>query len=337
MPAQLEKARTPAFHQQAYGLRISTDIALPELPPAQGTAARRIVRASLARRFEPMRLDAQWYLRSRQVGGAVWLRYGKMQRGYVLSFPRVADFLVDRNGREVVCRNASRDTPLSVVRHLLIDQVLPLVINLRGREALHATAIATPYGVCAFTGRAGSGKSTLAASFVLSGYPLVCDDCLTLTPGKTIMAVAGYPGLRLWQDSIQGLRARSRHLKGGSEDAGKSRWRDRPRAVSFSPKTRPLVRVYLLRRARGHSTSAVIRDLAPARALMGLLQAAYRLDITDHVMLNRQFHFLSRVAGLVSVRQLVVPDSFSALGDVKKAILDDLASRTTAKTVQDRE
>jgi hypothetical protein len=33
----------------------------------------------------------------------------------------------------------------------------------------------------------------------------------------------------------------------------------------------------------------------------------------------------------------VVPDSFSALGDVKKAVLDDLANRTTAKTVQDRE
>lgn len=244
----------------------------------------------------------------------------------MLSFPDVADFLVDKSGREVVCRNASRDSSLATIRHLLIDQVLPLIVNLRGGEALHATAVATPAGVCAFTGRAGSGKSTLAASFVLSGYPLICDDCLTLGGGGTIMALAGYPGLRLWDDSIHGLGAASRHLKRVANQAAKSRWRSRAGAVSFCPTARPLARVYLLRRTRGHSTRAMIRNVSPGRALMGLLEAAYRLDITDHGMLRRQFHFLSRIAERVPIKQLVVPNSFSALADVRQSVLDDLAA-----------
>lgn len=325
LSSHLEKTSTSSFCQRAYGLRISTDVAILELPPIQARVGGGVVRASLARRFERLSLDVRWYLRARLAGGATWLRSGKIQSGYVLSFPGVADFLVDRRGREVVCRNASRYISLGTIRHLLIDHVLPLIVNLRGHEALHATAVATPGGVCAFTGPAGSGKSTLAASFVLSGYPLVCDDCMTLAAGKTAMAVAGYPGLRLWEDSIQGLGAASRHLKRVANDATKSRWRKRSGAISFCPTTRPLVRVYLLKRARGRSTRVVIRDVPPGRALMGLLEAAYRLDITDHAMLKRQFHFLSRIAERVPIKQLVVPDSFSALGDVKQSVLDDLA------------
>jgi len=295
------------------------------------------VRASLARCFERLRFDARWYLRSRQPGGATWLRSGKTKSGYVLSFPAIADFLVDRTGREVVCRNASRDVSLDTIRHLLIDQVLPLIINLRGGEALHATAVATPEGVCAFTGPAGSGKSTLAASFVLSGYPLVCDDCLTLAGGRTVMALAGYPGLRLWEDSIQGLGAASRRRKRRTNHATKSRWRNRVGAIDFCPTPRPLVRVYLLKRTRRNAAGVMIRDLAPGRALMGLLEAANRLDTTDRAMLKRQFHFLTGIAERVGVKQLIVPDSFSALAAVRQLVRDDLADdrgsvSTTAKT-----
>jgi hypothetical protein len=69
---------------------------------------------------------------------------------------------------------------------------------------------------------------------------------------------------------------------------------------------------------------------------MGLLEAAYRLDITDHRMLRRQFHFLSRIAARVPIKQLVVPNSFSALADVRHAVLRDLADHRGAasKTIR---
>lgn len=324
--ADLSKTRIRNFHSQAYGLQIVTDIPLPELPALPVSPHRSVVCATLGGRFQHIRLNPQWYLRSRLPGGRTWLRCGKAAGGYVLSFADIADFVVDGAGSHTVCCNAGGDVSLETVRHLLIDQVLPLIVNLRGRDALHATAVATHRGVCAFTGPAGSGKSTLAASFVLSGYPLVCDDCLAVVERKAIMALPGYPGLRLWDDSIRALGASSRNLKPVAHYTAKSRWQDHSRRAGFCSTAHRLARIYLLERARSNKRSArvLIQELAPADALMGLVKAAYRLDITDRAMLTRQFQFLSRVAERVPVKRLIVPNEFSALSDVREAVVRDM-------------
>lgn len=302
-------------------------MSIPELATLKPSSHRDAIRVSLARRFEHSNLIPRWYLQSRHPRGKTWLRYGKIHDGYVLSFPNLADFVVDRVGSRIVCCNASGDATIRTIRHLLIDQVLPLIVNLRGREALHATAIATRKGICAFTGSAGSGKSTLAASFVLSGYPLVCDDCLAVTERKKIVGLPGYPGLRLWDDSIRGVGATSRNLKPVAHYTGKSRWSTYSRPTEFYSKARRLARVYLLKRTSSSrpSTCVAIRELSPAEALIGLVKAAYRFDITDTAMLKRQFHFLARVAEQVPIKQLVMPDDFSALAEVRQAVLRDLS------------
>jgi hypothetical protein len=273
-------------------------------------------------------LNPRWYLRSRLPGGRIWLRSGKTSEGYVLSFANFADFFVDSSGSRVVCWNARDDVSLETIRHLLIDQVLPLIVNLRGREALHATAIATRNGVCAFTGPAGSGKSTLAASFVLSGYPLVCDDCLALSDSRVIKTLPAYPGLRLWEDSTRALGASSRHLRPVAHYTDKSRWQNPARRADFCSTPRRLARIYLLERGRSSKRSSrmLIKELAPGDAMIGLVKAAYRFDITDRAMLRRQFKFLSTVAKRVPVKRLIIPHEFSALAEVREAVLHDLKS-----------
>jgi hypothetical protein len=297
------------------------------------SSVRSAVRATLGGRFQRLRLNPLWYRHSRLPGGRIWLRCGKTPDGYVLSFANFADFVIDDSGSQVVCCNASDDASLETIRHLLIDQVLPLVVNLRGCEALHATAVATHRGVCAFTGPAGSGKSTLAASFVLSGYPLVCDDCLALSGGTAIMTLPGYPGLRLWEDSTRALGASSRNLKPVAHYTTKSRWQNHSRRADFCSTTRRLARIYLLKRARSgkHSARVQIQELAPGPALIGLIKASYRLDITDRAMLRRQFQFLSSVAERVPVKRLIVPNEFSALSDVREAVLHDLSNRRSPR------
>jgi hypothetical protein len=325
----LSKTRIRTFQQQAYGLRIVTDLPLLELSAPRVSSVGSAVRAIPGGRGERLRLRPRWFRHSRPPGGKTWLRCGKTPDGYVLSFADIADFVIDNAGRQVICCNARAGVSLKTIRHLLIDQVLPLVVNLRGREALHATAVATRRGVCAFTGPAGSGKSTLAASFVLSGYPLVCDDCLALSDGAPIKTLPGYPGLRLWSDSVRALGASSRNLKPVAHYTTKSRLRDYSRRTDFCTTSRRLARIYLLQRGRAGKRSAgvLIEELAAAEALMGLVKAAYRFDTTDTAMLQRQFHFLSRVAEQVRVKRLVVPDDFSALADVRQAVLHDLSER----------
>ncbi len=168
----------------------------------------------------------------------------------------------------------------------------------------------------------------MAASFVQSGYPLVCDDCLALSGNRAIMTLPGYPGLRLWDDSIRALGASSSNLKPVAQYTMKSRWQDSRRSDFCSTKCR-LARIYLLERARSSKRSdrPLIEDLAPGEALMGLVQVAYRLDITDRAMMRRQFQFLSNVAERVLVKRLIVPNDFSALAAVRAAVLHDLSNR----------
>lgn len=70
--------------------------------------------------------------------------------------------------------------------------------------------------------------------------------------------------------------------------------------------------------------SIMIEPLLHRDRFMALVRSAFRLDITDHTMLKRQFHFLERVASCVSVRSLIYPRDFNLLPAVREAILTDL-------------
>ncbi len=62
----------------------------------------------------------------------------------------------------------------------ILDSVLFTVALLRGYEALHAGAIATPDGVIAITASMGGGKSTLLSELLARGLELMADDVLAL-------------------------------------------------------------------------------------------------------------------------------------------------------------
>jgi hypothetical protein len=109
-----------------------------------------------------------------------WLSTAKSDGGYLLRFPKLADFTIDAGGRDINCIEAGDGVTVVTLRHLAIDHVMPRVLNLLGIESLHATAVAAPAGAIAFLGDAGTGKSTLAASFQLTGFESFCDDCLVL-------------------------------------------------------------------------------------------------------------------------------------------------------------
>jgi hypothetical protein len=62
----------------------------------------------------------------------------------------------------------------------VLDSVLFTVALLRGYEALHAGALATPGGVIAITAATGGGKSTLVTELIGRRLSLMADDVLVL-------------------------------------------------------------------------------------------------------------------------------------------------------------
>lgn len=325
------KAESSGGCYRVYGLTLESDTAFPELLSAGSATRYPEVSVRLATHFprvpSPTRWIRQWPLST----GAPWLYCGKLDSGYLIRFRELADFLVDNEGQEIMgtaVQGASTDT----LRHLLLDHVLPLILNLRGRDALHATAVVTPYGVCAFTGMAGTGKSTLAASFALAGYPVLSDDCLVIEEQDgRLAAVPAYPGMRLWDDTCAALAPQTDTLSPVAHYTDKKRLVWQEQVKNFPPISLPLQRIYLLTRLTD-ATSAMdlltprIESCPQRQAFMALLEQTFRLDVTDAAMLVRQLHWLERIVTQISVRRLYIPNDFAALPAVQAVVLADCAS-----------
>ncbi|HEY4812123.1 MAG TPA: hypothetical protein VIH71_13800 [Solirubrobacteraceae bacterium] len=95
---------------------------------------------------------------------------------------------VDTRAIHHLCASASvlRCTPTEPADprwwRVVLDSVLFTVALLRGYEALHAGALATPGGVIAITAATGGGKSTLVTELIGRRLSLMADDVLVLEP-----------------------------------------------------------------------------------------------------------------------------------------------------------
>lgn len=309
---------------QLYNLVISSNNSLQGLPAIPKNEPNlKVEFSSFIGNLQPLsNRFMQWSL----PGGEPWLSCAKTDGGYLLRFNELADFEIDKTGSKIICRPRPA-IPEDTIQHLLLDQVIPLVINLRGGEALHASAILTPRGAVAFAGPAGSGKSTITASLLKMGYPFVSDDCLTLQEkDQNIYATPAYPGLRLWKDAEAHLFGLNGSNKSVAHYTSKLRVDIEESPGIYSPEPKPFVRLYdIMNSPETDETSDItIEKLSPRDSFMALVRCVFRLDITDNRMLRRQFCFLERVVSTVSVRRLIFPRDFALLPAVQEAILKDL-------------
>jgi len=249
-----------------------------------------------------------------------WLRFGRTADGYLLRFLSCGDFVVSADTMKIQCRPLP-GTPEATVRHLLLDQVIPLVLSRRERIVLHASAVLTRYGVIAFAGKSGQGKSTLAASFAREGCALVSDDCLVLRAehgGWT--AIPSYPGIRLWPSTIEEILREDAPTWDVAHYTIKRRLGD-TNVLPYASGPAPLRRLFFLADDAGEVS---LEKLLPRRTIMALVEFAYNLDIKDAAFLRRQFDTVVRLTGEVPAYEVHYPREFAALPAVREAILKHL-------------
>jgi len=92
-----------------------------------------------------------------------------------MHFPGLASFRFNSGGDDVAAALARVEAEDSI-RDVFHRRVLPMAVQVRGREVLHASAIRGANGVVAFCGTATSGKSTVAFGLGRRGHTLWADD-----------------------------------------------------------------------------------------------------------------------------------------------------------------
>jgi hypothetical protein len=307
-----------------YGTTVQSAAPLPELVPVRGSAE---VDFEIEVVPCPAPVDsgrAHPVTRRLLPDGSVWLDLGRTSEGFTLSFPSVARFAVT-SGRPVRIRCSSDDGLLSsTVRHLLLDQVIPLALSVIGRPAFHASAIVLESSVVAFAGNAGRGKSTLAASFAAMGAPAFSDDCLVLTDsGPPVLVGAGYSSLRLWPDTVKAIVGDA-PLPRVASYSDKRRFGAEDGLLMEPARTLPLRCLYVL---GDPSKSVEFVALSPRDALIELVKLTYLMDPCDPAVLAWQFRHLMPLARAGMVFGLRYPRDYTALETVTQAVVEHAASQ----------
>jgi hypothetical protein len=305
-------------------LTLASTIALPELQP--------VARATPDWRVELRRRAFTWttvprvFHRWTQPNGSPWLTLSRAGDDYHLQFARTASFALRMGERRILCR-PSPDVPRMTLRHLLLDQVLPLVVSAGEALVLHASAVHSPRGAVLFVGASGRGKSTIAASLALSGWPLVTDDTVAIAGGPHGPHVwAAASSARLWPDSLRALRL---HI---GRRATRVAHYSRKRRIAFDATDDrapiPVHRVYVLgSRAQMRRAAAVsVLPLTARDATVAIIRHAFQLDIDDRAALAKTFELSAWIATTVDVRSLAFPWTLNRLETITSAVVEDIVN-----------
>jgi hypothetical protein len=249
--------------------------------------------------------------------GTLCTSFFRTRSGYLLRFPRMADFVIDRAGRHVTAW-PGEGVSASTIEHIYLNQVLPLAWSKQGRMVLHASAVELDGQAVAFVARSGTGKSTLAASFVLSGSRLLCDDGLLIeADGEAFRAAPGHASLRLWPDSEAALVGDTLQREPPLPFTVKSRFAGLDTS-RFCDQPRRLMRVFFL--GDGSASNPDVAPMRASEALVEFVKHSFLLDTEERQLLSTQFDALSRLAGLPIHFRLDYPRGYAHLPQVRRAV-----------------
>jgi hypothetical protein len=274
------------FISHLAGVEVSSDVALPGLPPV-----------AVPGRGRTIVLDVEEHPAER-LGDAVFRwpgRYGMTlhttAEGWALSTTYVTAFL-SADGYSIRCQPAA---PGSDWRDVVVRRILPRVAQWHGRLALHASAVAIDGAAVLVTGASGAGKSTLAGALCrFASGDLICDDIALVesTSGRPEVWPIGR-GLALWPDSLSALAP-------SLEDCALVTGHDQKRTVVTTPVVRPTRVAAVIMLAGASDVAAPHLDLAPlpsAGAARALGAHIVSFNPSDPTFMQRSW---SQVGQLVS-------------------------------------
>ncbi|OXM85211.1 aldolase [Paenibacillus rigui] len=180
---------------KAFGLHISSDIALPELPAIQPLAQKSDVDIE-SEPHAPFRFELEAIPYKHVVEGNAVMVY----------IPDTAYFRISEGNRITVASVPGADEDL--IRLYILGTCMGALLMQRRMMPLHGSAIAIDGKAYAFVGESGAGKSTLASAFLNQGYPLLSDDLIAVSLSEqdgTAYVTPAFPQQKLWEDSLHQL------------------------------------------------------------------------------------------------------------------------------------
>jgi hypothetical protein len=248
----------------------------------------------------------------------LWTQFFRVGSGYLLRFPRLADFDIAGDTLAVRCHPVPGITA-DTCEHLYLNQVLPLVWSRQDKLVFHASAVEIAGAAVAFLGESGRGKSTLAASFATGGFRFLADDGLVLEPRDAGYAAQPcHPSIRLWEDSQRELIAPDAVQTPPVQCTEKARFLADD-GIAHCDRSLPLKQAYFL--GDGRARSVTFEPMLAPAAMLEWVRNSYLLDPKERPMLAAHFEAVATLAGRLRCYRLDYPRRFAALPSLRQAIV----------------
>jgi hypothetical protein len=175
---------------KAFGLYISSEIRLPEVPIAS------ILMNEVNVKIELGDLTECW--RQKGTEGKIVV----LKETVVFKVKNLAIFSIQEGKRVIVSPLSEWDE--NKTRLYLLGTCMGVILLQRGIIPLHGSAIVISGKAYGIVGDSGVGKSTLTTAFIKAGYKFLSDDVIAVSLSEKNIPLVNpsYPQQKLWQDSL---------------------------------------------------------------------------------------------------------------------------------------
>lgn len=295
---------------KAFGLNVSSEIYLPELPRlSQGNDTFDIC-------ININDLTKLWF----ELGGKP--NQFIVKKDFVMfHLSNVGIFSIE-NGNCIKIypfKDANEDQ----IRLYVLGTCMGALLLQRKIFPLHGSAIAINGKAYAFIGDSGAGKSTLASAFLNRGYELLSDDVIAVTFSNienTPIVIPSYPQQKLWQKSLSNLGINKTQYR---PIYGRETKFCIPVSTQYHEKPLPLAGVFEL--LKSDTPKVEINEIEKLTRIQTLLKHTYRSYLVPRLEIQ-DWHFNSsiNIINHVSMFQLHRPNNHFTANELASLTLENI-------------
>lgn len=184
------------FSYFAYGLRIESEIAIPEFIEAELDCDAQV---TIRLEYERSLME---YLPEQVIDEAAYFKLTRTDSVFYIR--NVGLFFVSAGAKIFII--PAPDVSESLLRSYIVGTVMGILLYQQGLLVLHASAVNVHGEAVAFLGVSGEGKSSTAAAFQAANYDVMTDDVApVILGGAEPVLIPGFPQIKLSREIATAL------------------------------------------------------------------------------------------------------------------------------------
>jgi len=290
-------------YYSAYGLKIKSEINLPELNEIDTTN----FDVTVSYGNVPSKIENPV-----KIGVA----FQAKQNEFLLNVPDIADYFV-KNGNEIIV-SKKENVSNSEINLFLLGSAFGAVLYQQKKVPFHGSTVIINNKAIIISGVSGAGKSTIVASLTNKNYPLLSDDVTVLKEKNgNIIAISGFPQVKLWQDSLDMMNISAKNLIKIRPQLEKYKFP----VKNFVEGQKQVDSIFIL--TKKNTKNVEIEEIKGIEKFKILANNTYRKQFVSALKLEKeQFKIISLLAAKTKLYFIKRPNGINTIDEISNLIIE---------------